>query len=61
MLEREIVVNRLNDNESGQALTEYALMSMCIMSGCVFFFQQMMSAYQLYTKAFYLLVVLPFP
>jgi hypothetical protein len=48
-------------SEIGQATTEYALMSMATLGACAFFFERMMSAYQYYTKAFYLLLVLPFP
>ena len=48
-------------SELGQATTEYALMSMAILGASAFFFERMMSAYQYYTTAFYLLLVLPFP
>lgn len=47
--------------EVGQATTEYALMAMATLGASAFFFERMMSAYQYYTKAFYLLLVLPFP
>lgn len=53
--------NRGAVKDSGQAMTEYALMAMAIMAGSVFLFQSFMTAYQYYTRAFYLLLILPIP
>lgn len=53
--------NEMTIKNSGQAMTEYALMAMAIMAGSVFVFQSFMTAYQYYTRAFYLLLILPIP
>lgn len=47
--------------QAGQAMTEYALMSMAIMAASVFLFERLMTAYQIYTKGFYILLTMPFP
>lgn len=45
----------------GQAMTEYLLMSFAMVLVCLFMFEAFMYAYMVYTKAFYLLLVLPIP
>ena len=55
------VYNKFSVKARGQAMTEYALMAMAIMAGSVFLFQSFMTAYQYYTRAFYLLLILQIP
>lgn len=47
--------------ESGQAMTEYAIMSLAMCAVSAFLFEELMVAFEAYTKAFYLLLILPIP
>ena len=50
-----------NKKQFGQAMTEYLLMSFGVIMVCVFVFEAFMYAYMVYTRAFYLLLIMPVP
>ena len=53
--------NNLAVRQRGQAMTEYALMALAMTAVCWLVFEAFMVAYQMYMKAFMLLLILPVP